>query len=80
MNNTKKYKIAFFTLGCKVNSYETEGMKRLFLEAGYDIVEFSDVADILVSNDAKTMEEALEKIHECMHIIDIILLNQWKRW
>ena len=67
MNNTKKYKIAFFTLGCKVNSYETEGMKRLFLEAGYDIVEFSDVADIYVVNTCSVTNMADRKSRQILH-------------
>lgn len=35
-------KIAFLTLGCKVNSYETEKMKTQFETEGYEIVSFSE--------------------------------------
>lgn len=43
-------KISFYTFGCKVNQYETEVMANRFFEAGYDVVPFSDQADIYVIN------------------------------
>lgn len=33
-------KVAFYTLGCKVNQYETNGMIQAFLEKGYELVDF----------------------------------------
>lgn len=42
-------KVKFFTLGCKVNLYETEAMKGLFENAGYEITESED-ADVFVIN------------------------------
>ncbi|MEG1893109.1 MAG: tRNA (N(6)-L-threonylcarbamoyladenosine(37)-C(2))-methylthiotransferase MtaB [Clostridia bacterium] len=42
--------VAFCTLGCKVNQYDTQAMRELFECAGYDIVEFEDVADIYLIN------------------------------
>lgn len=41
---------AFYTLGCKVNQYETEAMKESFTKAGYKVVPFSDIADIYIIN------------------------------
>ncbi len=43
-------KVAFYTLGCKVNQYETEAMTELFLNKGYEIVDFSEFADVYVIN------------------------------
>ena len=43
-------KIAFHTLGCKVNQYETEAMIRDFRGEGYEIVDEKDVADVYVIN------------------------------
>ena len=43
-------KVAFYSLGCKVNSYETEVLINMFIKAGYEIVDFDDVADIYVIN------------------------------
>ncbi len=43
-------RIAFHTLGCKVNQYETESMKEQFAGAGHEIVEEEDFADVYVIN------------------------------
>ncbi|MGN1298684.1 MAG: tRNA (N(6)-L-threonylcarbamoyladenosine(37)-C(2))-methylthiotransferase MtaB [Candidatus Scatovivens sp.] len=43
-------KVAFYTLGCKVNQYETNGMIQKFQEKGYEIVDFEDIADIYIIN------------------------------
>ena len=43
-------RIAFTTLGCKVNVYDSEAMAELFAEKGYEIVNFDDVADIYIIN------------------------------
>lgn len=43
-------KVAFCTLGCKVNQYETNAMEQQFIEKGYEVVSFSDIADIYVIN------------------------------
>ena len=42
--------MAFHTLGCRVNQYETEAMKRLFEERGYMVVGEEDPADVYVVN------------------------------
>ena len=41
---------AFYTLGCKVNQYETEAMIELFKNEGYEICDFSEKADVYVIN------------------------------
>ncbi len=43
-------KAAFYTLGCKVNQYETEAMAELFADAGYEVCDFSEKADVYVIN------------------------------
>lgn len=43
-------KIAFYTLGCKVNQVETEQLKEEFIHRGYEIVDFNDDADIYLIN------------------------------
>ncbi len=42
--------VAFCTLGCKVNQYETNAMEQQFIEKGYTIVEFSQQSDIYIIN------------------------------
>ncbi len=48
MKNNKR--VAFFTLGCKVNQYETNGMIQEFKNNGYEIVQFEEKADIYIIN------------------------------
>lgn len=43
-------KVAFTTLGCKVNQYETEVMTGLFQKRGYTVVDFTQKADVYVLN------------------------------
>jgi len=43
-------KAAFYTLGCKVNQYETEAMRAMFEAAGYEIVPFDTAADVYIVN------------------------------
>ena len=43
-------KVAFISLGCKVNQYETNAMSQEFIENGYEVVEFTDVADVYIVN------------------------------
>ena len=43
-------KVAFITLGCKVNQYETNAMAQEFLEKSYEVVEHTEIADIYVIN------------------------------
>ncbi len=43
-------KVAFHTLGCKVNQYETEAMEEMFKKNGYKVVEDEDFADVYVIN------------------------------
>ena len=45
-----KKTVAFCTLGCKVNQYETESIKKQFLEMGYVDGNFEEVADVYVIN------------------------------
>ncbi|MFD1335427.1 tRNA (N(6)-L-threonylcarbamoyladenosine(37)-C(2))-methylthiotransferase MtaB [Oceanobacillus iheyensis] len=42
--------VAFHTLGCKVNHYETEGIWRMFKEEGYERVDFDHNSDVYVIN------------------------------
>ena len=43
-------KVAFCTLGCKVNQYETQAMCEMFLKQGYTEVDFDKAADVYVIN------------------------------
>jgi threonylcarbamoyladenosine tRNA methylthiotransferase MtaB len=43
-------KVAFSTLGCRVNQYESEAMAEKFIREGYEVVEFDSFADVYVIN------------------------------
>lgn len=43
-------KVAFYTLGCKVNTYETEAVMEMFLNRGYQVVDFDDFSDVYIIN------------------------------
>jgi threonylcarbamoyladenosine tRNA methylthiotransferase MtaB len=58
---------AFLTLGCKVNSYETEAMRGMFEVAGYDIVDFKDIADVYVVNTCTVTNIADRKSRQMLH-------------
>ena len=47
-NSNKK--VAFCSLGCKVNQYETNAMAQKFVANGYEIVEFDEYADVYIVN------------------------------
>jgi threonylcarbamoyladenosine tRNA methylthiotransferase MtaB len=55
--NTRK-KVAFYTLGCKLNYSETSTIARSFNEEGFDRVDFSEKADIYVINTCSVTENA----------------------
>ncbi|MFN8324755.1 MAG: tRNA (N(6)-L-threonylcarbamoyladenosine(37)-C(2))-methylthiotransferase MtaB [Flavobacteriaceae bacterium] len=56
MENKKK--VAFYTLGCKLNFSETSTIARNFQEEGFDRVDFEEVADIYVINTCSVTENA----------------------
>ena len=51
-------KVAFYTLGCKLNSAETSTIARSFEVEGYISVDFDDPADIYVINNCSVTENA----------------------
>mgnify|MGYP000247352731 FL=1 len=58
---------AFLTLGCKVNSYETEAIRGMFEASGYRVVDFKDVADIYVVNTCTVTNIADRKSRQMLH-------------
>ncbi len=53
-----KKKVAFYTLGCKLNFSETSTIARSFTDEGFDRVDFSEKADIYVINTCSVTENA----------------------
>src|SRR6056297_290032 len=54
-------KVAFYTLGCKVNHYESEAMMDQFKKSGYEIVDFKDKADIYIIHSCTVTNQAASK-------------------
>ena len=58
---------AFLSLGCKVNSYETEAIRGMFEAAGYNIVDFKEIADVYVVNTCTVTNIADRKSRQMLH-------------
>lgn len=70
MDNNKK--VAFYTLGCKLNYAETATIERQFLEKGFSSVQFSEKADVYVINTCSVTSHADKK---CRNIIKKAVKN-----
>lgn len=67
MSSNIQKKAAFLSLGCKVNAYETQAMEKLFAEAGYRLVGFSEQADVYVVNTCTVTNIADRKSRQMLH-------------
>lgn len=59
-------KVAFCTLGCKVNQYETDLMMKKFKENNYEIVDFEDKSDVYVINSCSVTNLSTRKTRQCL--------------
>jgi threonylcarbamoyladenosine tRNA methylthiotransferase MtaB len=66
LENIRK-KAALHNLGCKVNAYETEAMQKNLEEAGYEIVPFTEQADVYVINTCSVTNIADRKSRQMLH-------------
>lgn len=57
-------KVAFYTLGCKLNYSETSTISRMFEEKGYKKVDFTETPDIFIINTCSVTENADKKCHK----------------
>ena len=62
-------KIAFKTLGCRVNLYETDAIASQFKSAGYDVVDNADGADIYVVNTCTVTNQSDQKCRQAINQI-----------
>ncbi len=63
----KGMKVAFLTLGCKVNFYETERMMDQFQRLGFDVVDFTEQSDIYIVNTCTVTNIADRKSRQMLH-------------
>lgn len=54
-------KVYFYTLGCRVNQYETDAVRQVFIKEGYEIVDSPELADVCVVNTCTVTGEADRK-------------------
>ena len=59
-------RVAFYTLGCKVNHYETAAMAELFTAAGHQVVDFSEKADAYIVNTCTVTAVADQKSRQML--------------
>ncbi|MBR5774282.1 MAG: tRNA (N(6)-L-threonylcarbamoyladenosine(37)-C(2))-methylthiotransferase MtaB, partial [Clostridia bacterium] len=59
-------RVAFFTLGCKVNQYETQVMTERLSQAGFEIVSHNDNADIYIVNSCTVTATSDQKTRQCV--------------
>lgn len=62
-------KVAIYTLGCKVNQYETQAMEQLLRERGHAVVEFTAEADAYVVNSCSVTAVSDQKSRQMLHRI-----------
>ena len=60
------WKVAFHTLGCKVNYYETEALKGQFQQEGFETVDFGEKADVYVFNTCTVTHQADRKSRQAI--------------
>ncbi len=60
-------KVAIYTLGCKVNIYESEYVISLLKKNNYEIVSFDDTADIYIINTCTVTNESDRKSRKIIH-------------
>ncbi len=53
--------VAFHTLGCKVNIYDTQSVEEMFVKKGYTKIDFKEIADIYVINTCTVTNESDRK-------------------
>ena len=68
-------KIAFCTLGCKVNQYETNAVMQKFVNSGYEIVGFHEFADVYIINTCTVTNMADKKSRQMLRRVKEINNN-----
>ena len=62
-------KVAIYTLGCKVNQYETQAMEQELVSRGHEVVDFSADADAYVVNTCSVTAVSDQKSRQTVHRI-----------
>ncbi|MEZ5197549.1 MAG: tRNA (N(6)-L-threonylcarbamoyladenosine(37)-C(2))-methylthiotransferase MtaB [Bacteroidales bacterium] len=84
-----KKKIAFKTLGCRLNQYETDSVASNFIKEGYEIVDFNETADAYIINTCtvtnqsdhksrQTISQASRKNEDAILVVTGCMANNYK--
>ena len=60
-------KVAIYTLGCKMNQYETQAMEQLLRQRGHETVELESAADVYVVNTCSVTAVSDQKSRKMLH-------------
>ena len=60
-------KVAIYTLGCKMNQYETQAMEQLLRQRGHETVDFAEAADVYVVNTCSVTAVSDQKSRKILH-------------
>ena len=60
-------RVAIYTLGCKMNQYETQAMEQLLRRKGHQVVDFSQEADAYVVNTCSVTAVSDQKSRKVLH-------------
>ena len=60
-------RVAIYTLGCKMNQYETQAMEQLLRQKGHQVVDFSEAADAYVVNTCSVTAVSDQKSRKVLH-------------
>ena len=76
--------IAFATLGCRVNQYDTDSMRGLFLSEGFTDADFNDMADVYVINTCSVTQMGEKKSRQLIRrakkrnpLSKVIVMHSW---
>ena len=73
-------RVAFYTLGCKVNQYETDAMSELFAKRGYELVDFHETADIYIQKCTREYKDRYAiTVVSSDHLIQVAALGDGAR-
>ena len=74
--------IAIYTLGCKVNQYETQAMEQLLRQRGHETASFGEVADAYVVNScsAGSGGSTRRRCWPCAAAIPRPIRRTWRPW
>lgn len=67
LEESRKGRAAVCCLGCKVNTYEAQGMQELLQQAGYEIVDIEESADVYLINTCTVTQIAARKSRQMIH-------------